>query len=96
MTLWSLFITLTDSESPGQRHLTQAANLQSQQERRRTVRVPGDTSQLRRDCGVQSPSLAEGERHSQATTTTVAPQEKLPAAPDRQEAEKVQLASGPG
>lgn len=32
MTLWSLLITLTDSEGPGQRHLTQAADLQSQQE----------------------------------------------------------------
>ena len=32
MTLCSLVIPLTDSESPGQRHLTQAADLQSQQE----------------------------------------------------------------
>ena len=86
MTPWSLLITLTDCEGPGQRHLTQAADLQSRQEWRRTVRVPGDTSQLRRDCRVQSPSLAEGQRHGKATKTTAAPEEKLPAAPDRQEA----------
>lgn len=91
MTLWSLLITPTDSESPGKWHLTQATDLQSQQEWRGTVRVPGDTSQLRGDSGVQSPGLAEGQHYSQASKTTAASQEELPTTSDRQEAEKVQL-----
>lgn len=87
---------LPDGESSGQRYLTQAPDLQSQQERWRTVRVQGDASQLRGDCGVQSPSLAEGEHHSQAPAAPATPtQEELPAAPDGQEAKKGQLTSGP-
>lgn len=96
MTPCSLLITQTDSEGPGQRHLTQAADVQSKQEWRRAVRVPGDASELRGDCGVQSPGLAEGQHHGQAPATTAASQEELPAAPDGQEAEKVQLPSGAG
>lgn len=58
--------------------------------------MPGDAGQLWGDRGVQGPSLAEGERHGQATATPATPtQEELPAAPDRQEAQKVQLTSGP-
>lgn len=91
----SALIPPTDGEGPGQRHLTQAADLQSQQERRGAVRVPGDASQLRGDRGVQSPGLAEGQHHRQTATTTHAPQGELPPAPDRQEAQEVQLGPGP-
>lgn len=59
--------------------------------------MPGDAGQLRGDRGVQSPSLAEGQRDGQAATTpNASAQEELPTAPDGQEAEKAQLTSGPG